>query len=493
MYIIIHTYMSTPQSNPNTPPPKTHSAAQTTDLRPPFVLRTGLSVPALQQKFLTLFPKPSLVLWLAGKVLYQRAFSPLIILWYLVFQHLSGDATLEVVIEDALDGGADRLSPRGKRLSKTLRSDSTSSWTTARQRLPLQAVYKAMAASGQTIRSTVQNRQWHELDPVLLDGTTYRLRPFGDIPREFPAHRSGNNSKPYWCLARAVVAFCMATGVVLDCVVGPTKRSEQSLVLEMLMRSLWVNTLFVADRNFGVYSVARAAVAAQAHVLIRLTQARANKLAREANLMLHDGLDQLIRWIPTRHDQCPEDLSKGPVAGRLVALRLNPRGFRSFTLYLFTTLVDPQITVQELVQCYGQRWRVELDLRHVKTQLKLHALECKSADMARKLWLAGLMAYNLVRAVMCAAAATTNQPVFGLSFSRSLKALRKWLPKAGKKGALKSWAKLLKRVARFTLPKRTNPRPSEPRAIRYFKSNFPKLSGDRALAREKLALLCPKS
>lgn len=493
MYNIIHTYMSKQKSRPKTAPAKKHSPAQTADLRPQFVLRTGLGLPALQEKFLSLFPKDSLVLWLAGKVLYQRAFSPLIILWYLVFPFLNGDSTLEAVLEDALDGGADRLSPRGKRLSKTLRSHSTSSWTTARQRLPMPAVYQAMVASGQTIRSTVQNRQWHELDPVLLDGTTYRLRPFGDIPREFPAHHSGNNAQPYWCLARAVVAFCMATGVALDCVIGPTQRSEQALVLEMLLRSLWLNTLFVADRNFGVYSVVRAAVAAKAHVLVRLTQARANKLAKEANLNLSDGLDQLIEWRPTRQDQCPETLSKTPVAGRLLAIRVNPRGFRAFTLYLFTTLVDPQITARELVQCYGQRWQVELDLRFVKTQLHCQALECKSAAMARKLWLAGLMAYNLVRAVMCAAAATSHQSVFRLSFSRSLKALRKWLPKAGEKDALKSWAGLLKRVARFTLPRRTKPRPSEPRAIRYFKSDFAKLSGDRAKAREKLALTCSKS
>jgi putative transposase len=485
--------MSTPKNK--TPSHRANKTApvSSVDLRPQFVLTTGLSLPAFQEKFHALFPRNSLRLWLADKVLYLRAFSPLITLWYLVFQYLSGDSTLAAVLEDARDGGADRLSPPGKRLSKTLRSDSTSSWTAARQRLPLQVVHRAMAASGRSIRATVHNRQWHQLDPVLLDGTTYRLRPFGDIPQEFPAHRSGNNRQPYWCLARAVVAFCLATGVVLDCVIGPTKRSEQALVLEMLLRSLWENTLFIADRNFGVYSVVRAAAQARAHVLVRLTQVRANKLAREANRTLQAGLDLPLEWTPTRQDHCPEGLAPEPVAGRLVAVRVAPRGFRAFTLYLFTTLVDPQITSQELAQVYGQRWQVELNLRYVKTQLQLQAIECKSADLARKLWLAGLMAYNLVRAVMCAAAATTGQSVFGLSFTRTLKALRRWLPKAGKPGAQRSWRGLLQRVAAFTLPKRTTLRPSEPRAVRYFKSDVPKLSGDRAQARAKLARVLAKS
>jgi putative transposase len=468
--------------------------AQKKQAPPPlFVLSTGLSLKALFEKFMSLFPKDSLALWLGDKVFYNRAFTPLITLWYMVFQHLSGDSTLEGVIEDALDGGADRLSPKGKRLSKVLRSHSTSSWANARQRLPVSAVHQALRASGQAIGSTAQNRQWHGMDPTLLDGTTYRLRPLGDIPEEFPAHRSGNNSQPYWCLARAVVAFCMATGGVLHCVIGPIKLSEQALVLQMLMLCPWVNALFVADRNFGVYSVVRAAVAANANVLFRLTDVRAKKLAREANVRLEEGLDQVIQWKPTRHDKCPEKLSKDPVKGRLIAIRVNPRGFRSFTLYLFTTLVDPQITGEELAQFYGQRWQVELNLRYVKTQLNLNSLECKSADMARKLWLAGLMAYNLVRAVMCAAAASANKSVLSLSFSRSLKALRKWLPKAGGKSAFKSWKRLLGRIARFTLPKRKKPRPSEPRAMRYFKSDFPKLSGNRAKAREKLALASAKS
>jgi len=457
------------------------------------VLHPRLSLAALLDQFQALFPPEALALWLGQQVLYRRAFSPLIILWYLVFQFLSGDPTLAAVVEDALDGGADRLSPPGKPLSQTLRSEATTSWAEARQRFPEAAVVKALQTSGHTIRATVHNRQWHGLDPALLDGTTYRLRPWGDIPQVFPPHRSGHNAHPYWCLARAVVAFCLATGVVLDCAIGPTKRSEQALVLEMLMQSLWANTLFIADRNFGVYSVVRAAVTAQAQVLFRLTAVRAQKLAKEAQVKLRPGLDQRIQWKPSRHDQCPQPLPKEPVSGRLIARRVTPRGFRSFILYLFTTLGDPLITVEELAQCYGQRWQVELDLRYVKTQLHLHFLECKSAAMARKLWLAGLMAYNLVRAVMSAAAAWTHQSVFRLSFSRSLKALRKWLPKLGTKVALKAWKRLIQRVARFTLPKRTKARPPEPRAIRYFKRDFPKLCGDRAQARKKLARTNTKS
>ena len=89
---------------------------------------------------------------------------------------------------------------------------------------------------------------------------------------------------------------------------------------------------------------------------------------------------------------------------------------------------------------------------------------------------------------MCMAAARSHQSVLNLSFSRSRRALLKWLPKVGQPTELKSWERLLGRIAKFKLPKRKKTRPSEPRAIRYFKKEFPKLTGDRAKAREKLAL-----
>ena len=453
-----------------------------------FVLASGLSIPALLRKFMSLFPRKSLALWLGDKVFYGRGFTPLITLWCMVFQHLSGKSTMEDVLEYVGKKGADRLSPKGKPLSKTIVSESTSSWSDARARLPVGAVHKALQTSGHAIREAVQNRLWHGMEPVVLDGTTLRARPLGDIAQEFPPHRSGKSSCPYWCLARSVVAFCMATGAVLDCFIGPTKLSEQAMVLEMLMLSLWKNAIFVADRNFGVYSVVRGALHAKAHILVRLTDSRAKKLAREANVKLEEGLDQVIQWKPSRHDQCPESLTKEPLTGRLIALQVQPKGFRAFTLYLFTTLVDAQFTVQELARFYGQRWQVELNLRHVKTQMGLEYLDCKSADMVRKLWLTGLLAYNLVRASMSMAAACANMSILSLSFSRCLKALHSWLDNSDNVVSVKSWEKLLRRMARFTLPKRSKPRPSEPRSIRYYKRDFPKLVGDRAAAREKLAL-----
>ncbi len=132
------------------------------------------------------------------------------------------------------------------------------------------------------------------------------------------------------------------TGGVLDNAMASLKDSEQALCALLRQRS-WQGWLLAADRNFGVYFVARALVAAQAQALLRLTAVRARRLARAEGLKLKPGLDAPINWRPTRHDQCPEGLTPTPLAGRLLAsastLRLSP-----FTLYLFTTLGDRRNT-----------------------------------------------------------------------------------------------------------------------------------------------------
>jgi hypothetical protein len=315
------------------------------------------------------------------------------------------------------------------------------------------------------------------------------------MPEHFPPHRPGNCKKPpYWCVARVVVGFCLASGAAVGCVLGSLHESEQALTA-LLLTGSWAQTLLVGDRNFGVYSVVRAAQAASAQVVVRLTHCRAAKLARSVGVAWACGLDTPVVWRPSPHDQCPAGMRPEPVAGRLLVLRVRRPGFRPITLCLFTTLTDAQAySAADLAQLYGQRWQVELNLRYVKAQMDLAALESHSADMARKDWLAGLIAYNLIRAVMVAAAARAPIPVQGISFSRTRELLLLWLVRwATHPQALPAWERLLARVARCGQPQRRHPRQPEPRAIRYYQIQFAKLEGSRAVARRKLKIANAKS
>lgn len=419
---------------------------------------------------------------------YQRLFTPLVTLWYLLFQWLNHDHTLDAVLNDAWAGGADRINPK---LSRDLRSSSTGPYSDARSRLPEQFLAQALRLQGSKITQQSPTTLWNDMLVVLLDGSTIRLRPHGDIPKEFPPHGNQHQKKTYWCLMRVVVTFCCLSGAALDCALGSTHLSEQTLACEIILRALG-SCLFVGDRNFGIFRIVQTARQVHQQVLLRMTGVRAVKLLGHP---LRVG-DFQVTWKPTRHDQLQPGCSSDPVEGRLIIARLECPGFRQQWLCLFTTLTDPvAYPSQDLIKLYGGRWHIELDLRYVKTQMGAGQLEVHSAAMVPKQWLACLLAYNLVRAAMLCAALQQGISPLTLSFSACRRRLELWLRDFGRTIAdvLVSWGRTLAEIGKCLLPKRKEPRPTEPRAKRHIRESFPPLVGSRAKAREKLQKQAMKS
>src|SRR2546427_94561 len=102
--------------------------------------------------------------------------------------------------------------------------------------------------------------------------------------------------------------------------------------------------------------------------------------------------------------------------------------------------------------------------------MDLVQLEAKSPDMACKEWLAGLLAYNLIRAAQLCAAVQNGLSPLTLSFSSVRRRLEDWLR-----------------------PFRRKSRPNEPRAQRHLRLPYAPLIGSRAQARRKLQKYASKS
>ena len=104
------------------------------------------------------------------------------------------------------------------------------------------------------------------------------------------------------------------------------------------------------------------------------------------------------------------------VAGRLIGVRVG-RGKSQRWLYLFTTLDRP---IQEVVELYGERWKIETDLRSLKRTVRLHHLTAKSEGTLAKELIIAVCAYNLVRAVIWLAARKSRTDPRQLSFAMVL-------------------------------------------------------------------------
>ena len=428
---------------------------------------------------------------------YQRIFSLRVTLWYLIYQRLNFDTTLAAVVNNVREGGADRLGARGRKLSKQVGSTQTSAYNQARQRMPLELLQGALAHLGQALWKRVGWAPASRKKPgpaqrvrQLLDGSTLAMLRTAELAAAFAPARNQSGASD-WCVMRIVVGFCARSGAVFSAIQGAMQRSEQALAWSLIEQGA-AFTLWIGDRNFGVWSVVAQAVRFRQDVLVRLTQARARKLC--AGQPMHSGEQRLLQWHPSRHDQAPPGTQRQGVSGRLIYVRLH-KGGKWIDLWLFTTLEAPDYPVELLVSWYGQRWQAELHFRSVKTQMKMAELDVCTPEMARKEFYAGLLAYSLVRAVMWGAGERLEQRIKTLSFSQARRVLLGRLKDWGRglgtgAGTAEKWVReLLEEVAQHTLPKRSKPRPSEIRRVRHRRLKFPPLRGSRAAARTRYMTL----
>jgi hypothetical protein len=197
----------------------------------------------------------------------------------------------------------------------------------------------------------------------------------------------------------------------------------------------------------------------------------------------------LVEWTPTRNDQCFPELEAPTITGRLLYLRIERDGFRSYDLHLFTTLVDEeQYPMEALFDLYFQRWQVEIHFRHIKTALELDFFDVRSADMFRKELAAGILTYNLICVLITRASQKAKLLPRELSFKQCMRRIHSFLAHGvpvwvHQEGDVTNY--LLDRLAKCKLPRQPNKVRHEPRAVRHKPRTYSNLRGSREDARKK--------
>ena len=431
--------------------------------------------------------------WLSGDVIdrlvsetkktfYSRLLSPILILWGFIFQRLNHDHSCDAAWSYLSSETVQEQFRPGKACPKRL-SESTSAYCQARKRLPLSVAQGALAQTAQTLRRELgEVALWHGRAVNLFDGSTLQLAATSELTRHYgvPTNQYGAS---HWPLMRIVAGFDLYSGVVNAVAEGPYLTSEQTLAVQVIqdMGPGWVH---VGDRNFGIYHMLQVAITEQSDVVLRLKITQAKRLVSQ----LHAGMDVDVLWSPSRFDTCEPDLPTPSIAGRLIYVRLEKAGFRPIDIYLFTTLADREaFPSADILALYGQRWNVELDLRHIKTMLDMEALEGKSVDIVRKELLLGLLAYSLLRGLMAIAARQAHRSPLELSLAqcwrRTTDACRNLPQGVSPAEVERVLTRLLTRLGNCLLPKRKRER-FEPRAVWGRPRVYPTIKGSREEARQ---------
>lgn len=406
----------------------------------------------------------------------NRIYHDAVVLWLMIVQRLHNNGSLETAVLELLRGLPQDFWPRRcKRLQvgagqvKTTLSSNTASYNQARQDLPLAIVEQSVDRAFQQLLEQVgRPGPIGGREAVFVDGSSMRMPHTEVLSTRYPPG-SNQHGKSHWPLLRIVVAHDLYSGLAMrpewGALNGAEAVSEQRL-LEKAIDRLPNGCVVLGDANFGVFSVAHAATNSGHPVVLRLTMARARHLAGG---QLQEAMEQRIQWMPSRDDRRnhPELPADACVQGRLIVRLVQPSNTATpVLLALFTTLEDEADSV---IQLYGYRWSIETDLRSLKDTLQLGQLRSTTPQMIAKEIDVAMLAYNLVRAVICVAAQKAGLKPRQFSFTRVRNVINAFAPliaaASDEKQAQELFEKMMYYVGQAKLPRRNRKRSTYPREI----------------------------
>lgn len=364
----------------------------------------------------------------AGLRIKRGIYGAQVVLWLMMLQRLNRRGTLVSAVQLLIAGAAEPLLVGCRRVRQKRISCGTGGYCQARQKLPKLLCRQVNQEILERLRQVLNPSLPAEQSNIfVLDGTTLELESSRQLRICYPPPHN-QHGRSHGPLLRLVVMHDAGTGLAqLPCwgpMNGPDATSEQALA-EAAIQALPLDSVIVADRNFGVFSVAYAAHNKRMAVVLRLTDVRARKLAGS----ISKPGDYPVVWRASRWDGGKGQPHPWPceatVPGRLIAIRAG-RGKSKRWFYLFTTLEG---SIDHIVQLYHQRWSIETDLRSLKRTVQLHHIRAQSDEMMEKEILMAISAYNLVRAVMCLAARRSRIDPRQLSFSQVLALVEAAWPK----------------------------------------------------------------
>jgi hypothetical protein len=418
--------------------------------------------------FLKMFLSPEEILAAAAAEDYhwrERIWTPIQTLWTFLVQVLNPDgscraAVAQVLAEQAALGESSEIS-----------ADPTA-YCQARRRLPMGLFKTAFQKIGQNLRARVgTDYLWHGRQVWVVDGSSCSMPDTPELQEAF-GQPDGQRKGCGFPVARIVGLFCWASGAIVDIAMAAYRSSELSL-----WRQLWGHLqsgdIVLADRFYCTYAEVSGLLRRGCDGVFRLQGARARTMDFRQGKRLGKN-DRLVVWHRPNlspRTLSPEQFALLPETLTVRVLRFHTQipGFRSKTIMVATTLLDPKLySLEAIAQLYADRWTVELRLRDVKTTLGMDVLRGKSSDVVCKEISMHLVAYNLIRALMWQASEEHDRPLHRLSFAGTVQRFDVMVPYlylfCGTPKAVMLYRLLLKWVAGDILPHRPNR--IEPRAVK---------------------------
>jgi DDE family transposase len=418
----------------------------------------------------------------------DRVFSPLVTLWVFLGQVLSADHSCRAAVARLI---AHRLA-QGQRPC----SAKTGAYCQARKRLPESFFADVARQTGRALEADVGPRWlWKGRHVYLFDGTTVTMPDTRENQQAYP---QVYNQKPGlgFPIARLGALISLACGAVVDlgfCRYALNGQGEVSL-LRRLWDSLRPGDVLLTDALLTNWANFVMLKGRGLELVGRLNKAHRTADFRRGKRLGQE--DHVVQWRkPTSIRSLDrEEYHALPefVTVREARARVSQPGFRTRSIVVVTTLLDPkQTTKEDLATLYRARWHNELDIRSLKSAMQMGELRCKTPESVRKEVWAHVLAYNLIRTVMAQAAARHDIEPRSISFTGAMQTLEAFRPllefgaARDAAGRLRLYRDLLDAVATHRVGDR--PDRYEPRLKKRRRNNYDWLTKPRAEMKRQMA------
>jgi Transposase DDE domain len=411
----------------------------------------------------------------------QRLFDPLITLWAFLSQVLDTDKSCHNAVSKIIA----YLAGTGVELPST----DTSGYCQARTRLPEKLLEKLLGKAAQSLEEKVTTEYlWCDRNVKVIDGSTVSMPDTVENQSCYPQPKT---QKPGcgFPIAKIGVIFSLATGAAVALCIDVLNTHDIKLARK-LYQFLKPLDILLGDRAFCAYADIVSLKNLNCDAVFRKHQSR-NTTTRKGKIV--GACDKFVTWYKPK--RCPQGLSKDEfyalpqtVTVREIYYYIVIPGFRTQQVSLITTLLETTTySTLKIVQLYGKRWDVELDLRHLKTTLGMDVLRCKTPSMVRKEIYVYLLAYNLLRSLMLSAGTTYCTPPLRLSLQGTRNHLNNFIPEflaASSQQRCQLYRTLLKIIAHKAVPDR--PARSEARVKKRRPKAYPLMTKPRHELRNQL-------
>jgi putative transposase len=320
------------------------------------------------------------------------------------------------------------------RASKNQRipSSETGAYCIARDKLDEQSMHQLMCQTGESIEDSAPDTwRWLGHRVIAGDGTTVTMPDTTENQKEYPqlsAQKPGCGLP----LMRMIVLFAISTGVVIQMTMGQYKgkKTAEVSLFRMIDDVVQETDVFLADRAYSSwFDIARLSRRG-AHIVTRKHQMRSSDFRTGKRLGKDDHIETWPK--PKRPDwMSKEDYETYPdsIQVREVRVRIETPGFRTKEIFVVTDLLEAtEYSKDDLAALYRRRWEAELNLRSLKTEMQMEHLRCKKPHRVRNEIRAHMIAYNLIRQLMCEAAKKGGVEPWQISFKNTMQTLNEMFP-----------------------------------------------------------------